>query len=147
MMDQAGMEGGAAGNAFRKIFQAGLNQDKVDKANKIAAGANKGVSLKFTDDKGNFAGLENLYAQVEKLKVLNDTDRTAVISKLFGDDAETMTTLNTMMNKGLGGYKEVQQKLQTQADLRTRVNEQLNTLTNVMAVSYTHLTLPTTPYV
>lgn len=132
MMDQAGMEGGAAGNAFRKIFQAGLNQDKVDKANKIAAGANKGISLKFTDDKGNFAGLENLYAQVEKLKVLNDTDRTAVISKLFGDDAETMTTLNTMMNKGLGGYKEVQQKLQTQADLRTRVNEQLNTLTNVM---------------
>ncbi|MDY4299376.1 phage tail tape measure protein [Pseudomonas salmasensis] len=132
MMDQAGMEGGSAGNAFRKIFQAGLDQDKVDKANKIAAGANKGVSLKFTNADGNFAGLENLYAQVEKLKVLNDTDRTAVISKLFGDDAETLTTLNTMMNKGLAGYQEVQQKLQSQADLRTRVNEQLGTLTNVM---------------
>ncbi|PKA79032.1 TP901 family phage tail tape measure protein [Pseudomonas tolaasii NCPPB 2192] len=132
MMDQAGMEGSSAGNAFRKIFQAGLNQDKVEKANSIAAGANKGVSLKFTDDKGNFAGLENLYAQVEKLKVLNDSDRTAVISKLFGDDAETMTTLNTMMNKGLAGYQEVQQKMQSQADLRTRVNEQLGTLTNVM---------------
>ena len=132
MMDQAGMEGSSAGNAFRKIFQAGLNQDKVEKANSIAAGANKGISLKFTDEKGNFAGLENLYAQVEKLKVLNDTDRTAVISKLFGDDAETLTTLNTMMNKGLAGYQEVQQKLQTQADLRTRVNEQLGTLTNVM---------------
>ena len=132
MMDQAGMEGSSAGNAFRKIFQAGLDEDKVGKANKIAAGANKGVSLKFTNADGNFAGLENLYAQVEKLKVLNDTDRTAVISKLFGDDAETLTTLNTMMNKGLAGYKEVQQKLQTQADLRTRVNEQLGTLTNVM---------------
>ncbi|WP_405647442.1 phage tail tape measure protein [Pseudomonas sp. Ld6] len=132
MMDQASMDGSSAGNAFRKIFQAGLNQDKVDKANSIAAGANKGVSLKFTDDKGNFAGLENLYAQVEKLKVLNDTDRTAVISKLFGDDAETMTTLNTMMNKGLSGYQEIQEKLRVQADLRTRVNEQLGTLTNVM---------------
>lgn len=132
MMDQASMEGGSAGNAFRKIFQAGLNQDKVNKANTIAAGANKGVSLKFTDDQGNFAGLENLYAQIEKLKVLNDTDRTAVIGKLFGDDAETMAVLNTMMNKGLTGYQEVQQKLQTQADLRTRVNEQLGTLTNVM---------------
>ena len=132
MMDQASMDGSSAGNAFRKIFQAGLNQDKVDKANSIAAGANKGVSLKFTDDKGNFAGLENLYAQVEKLKVLNDTDRTAVISKLFGDDAETMTTLNTMMNKGLTGYQEIQEKLRVQADLRTRVNEQLGTLTNVM---------------
>ncbi len=132
MMDQAGMEGGSAGNAFRKIFQAGLDKDKVDKANNIAAGANKGISLKFTNADGNFAGLENLYAQVEKLKVLNDTDRTAVISKLFGEDAETLTTLNTMMNKGLAGYKEVQQKLQTQADLRTRVNEQLSTLTNIM---------------
>ncbi|RMT70221.1 hypothetical protein ALP29_03641 [Pseudomonas syringae pv. avii] len=132
MMDQASMEGGSAGNAFRKIFQAGLNQDKVNKANNIAAGANKGVSLKFTDDEGNFAGLENLYAQIEKLKVLNDTDRTAVIGKLFGDDAETMAVLNTMMNKGLAGYQEVQQKLRTQADLRTRVNEQLGTLTNVM---------------
>lgn len=132
MMDQAGMEGGSAGNAFRKIFQAGLDEDHVNSANKIAAGGNTGVSFKFTDDKGNFAGLENLYAQVEKLKAFNDVDRNAIIKKLFGDDAETLTTLNTMMNKGLAGYQEVQQKLQTQADLRTRVNEQLNTLTNIM---------------
>lgn len=132
MMDQAGMEGGSAGNAFRKIFQAGLDGDHVESANKIAAKGNTGVSFKFTDDKGNFAGLENLYAQVEKLKAFNDVDRNAIIKKLFGDDAETLTTLNTMMNKGLAGYQEVQQKLQTQADLRTRVNEQLGTLTNVM---------------
>lgn len=132
MMDQAGMEGSSAGNAFRKIFQAGLDEDHVNSANKIAAGGKTGVSFKLTDDKGNFAGLENLYAQVEKLKAFNDVDRNAIIKKLFGDDAETLTTLNTMMNKGLAGYQEVQQKLQTQADLRTRVNEQLNTLTNVM---------------
>lgn len=132
MMDQAAMEGGSAGNAFRKIFQAGLNQEKVEKANKLLEESNKGVSFKFTDDKGNFAGLENLYAQIEKLKALNDVDRTAVKQALFGDDAETMSTLDAMMNKGLAGYKEVQQKLQVQADLRTRVNEQLGTLTNVM---------------
>ncbi|AQT95928.1 phage tail tape measure protein [Pseudomonas azotoformans] len=132
MMDQAAMEGGSAGNAFRKIFQAGLNQEKVEKANKLLEESNKGVSFKFTDDKGNFAGIENLYAQIEKLKALNDVDRTAVKQALFGDDAETMSTLDAMMNKGLAGYKEVQQKLQVQADLRTRVNEQLGTLTNVM---------------
>jgi len=132
MMDQAGMEGGAAGNAFRKIFQAGLDKDNVGKANNIAKATGKDVSFKFTDDKGNFAGIENLYAQVEKLKAFNDEDRGAIIKKLFGDDAETLTTLNTMMNKGLTGYHEVQQKLQSQADLRTRVNEQLSTLTNVM---------------
>ncbi len=132
MMDQAGMEGGAAGNAYRKIFQAGLDKDGVKDVNEIMALEGKSIRFKFTDDKGNFAGLENLFAQVEKLKTLNDEDRTATIKALFGDDSETMTTLNTMMNKGLSGYKEVQQKLQTQADLRTRVNEQLSTLTNVM---------------
>jgi TP901 family phage tail tape measure protein len=132
MMDQAGMEGGAAGNAYRKIFQAGLDKDGVKDVNEIMALEGKSIRFKFTDDKGNFAGLENLFAQVEKLKTLNDEDRTATIKALFGDDSETMTTLNTMMNKGLDGYKEVQQKLQTQADLRTRVNEQLSTLTNVM---------------
>ena len=132
MMDQAGMEGGAAGNAYRKIFQAGLDKDGVKDVNEIMALEGKSIRFKFTDDKGNFAGLENLFAQVEKLKTLNDEDRTDTIKALFGDDSETMTTLNTMMNKGLDGYKEVQQKLQTQADLRTRVNEQLSTLTNVM---------------
>ncbi|MDQ0739241.1 phage tail tape measure protein [Pseudomonas sp. W4I3] len=132
MMDQAGMEGGAAGNAYRKIFQAGLDKDGVKDVNEIMALEGKSIRFKFTDDKGNFAGLENLFAQVEKLKTLNDEDRTATIKSLFGDDSETMTTLNTMMSKGLAGYREVQQKLQNQADLRTRVNEQLGTLTNVM---------------
>lgn len=132
MMDQAGMEGGAAGNAFRKIFQAGLDKDKVDDVNKIRQLKGQKIQFSFTNKEGNFAGLENLFAQVEKLKGLNDEDRTETIKDLFGDDSETMTTLNTMMNKGLAGYKEVQQKLQNQADLRTRVNEQLSTLTNVM---------------
>ncbi|WP_223569390.1 phage tail tape measure protein [Pseudomonas sp. BF-R-26] len=132
MMDQAGMEGGAAGNAYRKIFQAGLDRDKVDDVNKIRQLKGQKIQFSFTNKDGNFAGLENLFAQVEKLKALNDEDRTETIKDLFGDDSETMTTLNTMMNKGLAGYKEVQQKLQNQADLRTRVNEQLSTLTNVM---------------
>lgn len=132
MMDQAGMEGGAAGNAFRKIFQAGLDKDKVDDVNKIRQLKGQKIQFSFTTKEGNFAGLENLFAQVEKLKALNDEDRTETIKDLFGDDSETMTTLNTMMNKGLAGYKEVQQKLHNQADLRTRVNEQLSTLTNVM---------------
>lgn len=132
MMDQTSMEGGAAGNAFRKIFQAGLDKDGVKDVNKILEIEGKKIRFKFTDDKGNFAGLENLFAQVEKLKTLNDEDRTATMKSLFGDDSETITTLNTMMNKGLAGYREIQQKLQNQADLRKRVNEQLGTLTNVM---------------
>ncbi|MBM3113254.1 phage tail tape measure protein [Pseudomonas arcuscaelestis] len=132
MMDQAGMEGGAAGNAYRKIFQAGLDKDKVKDVNEIMAIEGKSIRFNFTDDQGNFAGLENLYAQIEKLKGLNDEDKMSTMKMLFGDDSETITVLNTMMSKGLAGYQEVQQKLQNQADLRTRVNEQLGTLTNTL---------------
>lgn len=132
MMDQASIEGSKAGNAFRKIFQASLKKSNVDSINKMLAKKGQKISFNFTNAEGNFSGVENLYAQIDKIKDLNQVDRTAVIAKLFGDDAETITTLNVMMNKGLAGYQQVQQQLQSQADLRTRVNEQLGTLTNVM---------------
>lgn len=133
MMNQAGMtDGGSAGNAIRKVFQAGLSADKVEKGNKVAKKAGLSFRLDFVDKKGNFAGLENLYAQLEKLKsIQSDQTRVAVIKEVFGDDAETLQVLETMMLKGLSGYQETVAKLQAQADLRQRVNSELTTLSNV----------------
>lgn len=133
MMNQAGMtDGGSAGNAIRKVFQAGLSADKVEKGNKVAKKAGLSFELDFVDKKGNFAGLENLYAQLEKLKsIQSDQTRVAVIKEVFGDDAETLQVLETMMLKGLSGYQETVGKLQAQADLRQRVNSELTTLSNI----------------
>lgn len=127
-LDQTGMEGGAAGNALRKIFQMGMDTDKVGKANKGLK--DKGIKLDFTDGKGEFGGMEKLYAQLDKLKGLNTQTRLGVLKQVFGDDSETLTALNTMMSKGLAGYQEVQGKMKAQADLQMRVNEQLSTLSN-----------------
>ncbi|ABM38611.1 phage tail tape measure protein [Polaromonas naphthalenivorans] len=130
MMDQAGMAGEASGNAIRKVFQATLNEKKLGKANKLLG--SEGFQLKFVNGKGQFAGLEQLYSQLAKLKgITSDVKRTTVIHELFGDDAETMQVLNTLMDKGLDGYKEVTLKMQAQADLRQRVEQQLKTLNNV----------------
>ncbi|RED01271.1 phage tail tape measure protein [Ectopseudomonas oleovorans] len=128
-LDQTGMEGGAAGNALRKIFQMGMDTDKVGKANKGLK--DKGIRLDFTDGKGEFGGMEKLYAQLDKLKGLNTETRLGVLKQVFGDDSETLTALNTMMSKGLAGYQEVQGKMKAQADLQMRVNEQLKTVTNL----------------
>ncbi|MDH4763398.1 phage tail tape measure protein [Pseudomonas sp. CBMAI 2609] len=128
-LDQTGMEGGAAGNALRKIFQMGMDTDKVGKANKGLK--DKGIKLDFTDGKGEFGGMEKLYAQLDKLKSLNTETRLGVLKQVFGDDSETLTALNTMMSKGLAGYQEVQGKMKAQADLQMRVNEQLKTVTNL----------------
>lgn len=129
MMDQTGMAGESAGNALRKVFQAGLDMKKVDKAN--ASLEKLGISLDFTDGKGEFGGMDALFQQLDKLKGLNSVQRTSVMKMLFGDDAETLQVVNTMMSKGIAGYREVAGKMTAQADLQKRVSEQLGTLTNV----------------
>lgn len=130
MMDQTSMAGESAGNALRKVFQSSLNTKKLGKANALLK--DFGLNLDFSDGKGEFGGIEQLYAQLEKLKSLNSTQRGSVLQELFDNDAEVQQVLNTMMDKGLAGYREVQQKLQDQADLRQRVNVQLDTLANVI---------------
>lgn len=132
MMDQADMAGESAGNAIRKVFQAGMNTKKFTKANDVLNDMKAGFNVDFTNGKGEFGGLDNMFAQLEKLKSLTSVQRTSVMMELFGDDAETLQVVNTMMNKGMAGYQEVAGKLQAQADLRTRVNEQLGTLTNTL---------------
>lgn len=130
MMDQTGMAGESAGNALRKVFQSGLDLTKVAKANKEIK--QLGISLDFTNGKGEFGGLDHLFGQLDKLKKLTSVQRTSVLSTIFGDDAETLQVVQTLMDKGVAGYREVADKMKTQAELRTRVNEQLATLTNVM---------------
>lgn len=132
MMDQTGMAGESAGNAIRKVFQSGVDEKRFTKANAALADMKAGFNLDFTNGKGEFGGLDNLFAQLEKLKQLTSVQRTGVMKELFGDDSETLQVVNTLMSKGMAGYEEVAAKMQAQADLRTRVNEQLGTLTNTI---------------
>ncbi|PJR62915.1 phage tail tape measure protein [Klebsiella sp. K-Nf6] len=129
MADQASMPGESAGNAYRKIFQATLNNKKISKANDELAGT--GIKLSFQNSKGQFAGLENLYKQLDKLnQITDDGKKQAVKAALFGDDAETLQALNIMITKGIAGYRETVTKLENQATLRERVEASLNTLGN-----------------
>lgn len=133
-LDQAGMDGQASGNALRKIFQKSIDVNNI--GTQIAKLSKKGVvsgkfQLDFTDGKGSFGGIEHFYKEIAKLKDLTDVQRTAVIKKIFGDDAEVNTVLSSMIEKGQAGYEEFAQKLANQATLNERVSAQLGTLTNV----------------
>lgn len=132
MMDQTGMAGESAGNAIRKVFQSGVDEKRFTKANAALAEMKAGFNLDFTNGKGEFGGMDQLFAQLEKLKKLTSVQRTSVMKELFGDDSETLQVVNTLMNKGLAGYQEVADKMRDQADLQTRVKEQLGTLTNTI---------------
>ena len=131
MMDQMGMQGESAGNALRKVIQSGLNIKNVKGVNKVLASQKLGINLDFTNGKGSFGGLDNLFAQLSKLRKLTDVKRTGVLKALFGDDAETMQVVNALIDKGKNGYDQIQQKMNRQASLNNRVQAQLGTLTNL----------------
>lgn len=126
MLDQAGLSGEKAGNAMRKVFTRMMNTAKVGKAAKAA-----GIQLDFTNGKGEFGGFENMYKQLGKLKALNTEKRLKLLQSIFGDDSETLQALNTMIEKGKEGYDQFSKKLEAQASLRQRVNDQLGTLANL----------------
>lgn len=126
MLDQAGLSGEKSGNALRKVFTRMMNTAKVGKAAKAA-----GIQLNFTNGKGEFGGFENMYKQLAKLKSLSTEKRLKLLQSIFGDDSETLQALNTMIEKGKEGYDQFVKKLEAQASLRQRVNDQLGTLTNL----------------
>lgn len=128
--NKMGMAGESAGNAFQKVFRLAVGTKNIEKGN-AAAQANGVAPLNFTDAQGNFAGLDNMYKELSKLKGLNDKAKQEILQNMFGNDTETLQALDVMINGGLDGYHEVQAKMQAQADLQTRVNEQLNTLANL----------------
>lgn len=128
MADQSGMEGSAAGNAFRKVFQLGMDSKKVAKANKQLAPTQR---LDFTNGKGEFGGIHNMFEQFKKLKGLDTQKRLSITKEIFGDDAETLQAVSLMIEKGEQGYNEVQAKMAAQASMQERVNKQLGTLKNL----------------
>lgn len=128
MADQAAMAGESAGNAFSKIFKSMMDTGGIKKALKKSK---TGLSMNFTNGKGEFGGLDNMYKQLEQLKGLSTEQRLPILGDMFGNDAETIQALNLLIDKGKSGYDEVVAKMKAQADLQTRVNAQLSTLKNL----------------
>lgn len=131
MADQKNLVGESAGNAFRKVFQRSLDAKKIAKGNKLIGATKAGFKLDFSDGKGEFGGLDKMFNQLANLKRLNTQQRNAVIQEIWGDDAETLQALDLMIKDGMSGYREMQQKMDTQASLQQRVNQQLGTLKNL----------------
>ncbi len=134
MFDQAGMDGSASGNAMRKVLQKGMKygdiQATLNKLRKKGILKSK-INLDFTNGKGEFGGFDKLFSELEKLKKLDTAERIKVIEGVFGNDAEVNQVVSTLIEKGKAGYEEFAQKMEKQADLRKRVDEQLGTLTNI----------------
>lgn len=128
MADQSSMAGESAGNAYRKVFQGMMDSENIQAVNDDLKGT--GVKFNFTDGKGEFGGFEKMYKQLAQISQLNTEQRLSTIKSLFGDDAEVSQVVQIMISKGIAGYRDAAQKLETQASLRERVDASLSTLGN-----------------
>ena len=128
MLDQMGMKGEQSGNALRKVFQKVMDTSGMDDINKFSEVRAAKIKFDFTDGKGEFGGLDKMFAQLEQLRRLNTADRLGVMKAMFGDDAETLQAVSALIDKGKAGYLEVQRKMEAQASLQERVNVGLGTL-------------------
>lgn len=89
--------------------------------------AQHGIKMNFFDKQGKFAGIENMFAELDKLKPLKDIDRMHVLNKLFGVEASRPASI--MIEKGgLAGFKESMAKQDSQADMDERITMKTSTL-------------------
>lgn len=132
MADQSGMRGEASGNALRKVLQRSMSTEYL-KILTDGLKLSKGIDLKldFTDGKGEFGGLDQMFQQLGQLKSLNTENRLALIKDIYGDDAEVTQIVSLLIEKGKSGYEEMLQKMADQAAIQDRVNAQLGTLKNL----------------
>lgn len=129
MAIRTGMAGESAGNAYRKMFQSFFDPSKMAGANKMLSA--KGIGLDFTNGKGEFGGLDQMFTQLQKLRNLTTAERVPVLKQMFGDDAETLQVVQMMIDGGMQGYEAMRGKLEAQASLQLRVGQQLGTLKNL----------------
>ena len=132
MADQAAMAGEAAGNAFSKIFGKMMDTGNIKKTlDDYKKATGQTIKMDFTNGKGEFGGLDNMFKQLSQLKNMSTEARLPILSDLFGNDSETIQALNLLIDKGKDGYNETVNKMSAQADLQKRVNLQLGTLKNL----------------
>ncbi len=85
------------------------------------------IQLEFFGKDGKFAGIENMFSQLDKLKPLTDVDRMHVLNKLFGVEAGRPAAI--MIDKGgLEGFKASRAKLDEQSDMGPRLALKTGTL-------------------
>ncbi|WP_300436036.1 phage tail tape measure protein [Zoogloea sp.] len=133
MAASVGLEGTSFGTNFAQMLTRTSQVDfrkmgSGEEAKEVRALLDKyQIQLEFFGKDGKFAGIENMFSQLDKLKPLTDVDRLHVLNKLFGVEAGRPAAI--MINKGgLEGFRASRDKLDEQSDVGPRIALKTNTL-------------------
>lgn len=104
LLRKQGLEGSIAGTAFNNLFSgyfAALNKkdNPLELLKKL-----EGIDIKFFDGKGNFAGIDNLFKQLEPLQKLSEEKRATYLKNIFGE--EGMSAATAILKTGAEGWRQ-----------------------------------------
>jgi TP901 family phage tail tape measure protein len=121
---RAGLEGGIGGRELAGMFGE-MTFARKEQRDQLAALRGKGIDLQFFDKKGGFLGIENVFAQMEKLRGLAPKARMEVLEKLFNKEAAGPA--NIMIDAGSKGWKETNAEIDRGTQLQDKINEKVAT--------------------
>jgi hypothetical protein len=123
-----GLEGGFGGRELSRFLMQlasfEKNAAKLKKTEGIDLHA-KGIDLKFFDDKGKFAGFDNIFKQLEKLRVLSDQERIKVGEKVFTAEGTAIAT--AFMTAGEEGWKKINDRVDAVLPLEQQIAQVTDT--------------------
>lgn len=136
---QVGLEGSSFGTNFAMMLtRMAKGQDMLMMAKKgMKAEARdmlegSGVSFDFWDKQGNFAGVDNMVKQMEKLNIIKakygEKGALEVADAMFGAEAGRPAMI--IAQKGYAGYQKNLDLMQKQANMDKRIKAKTGTLSN-----------------
>lgn len=131
---QQGMDGSTFGTNFSMMLtRVGLMTERLHKNSKEMRAVNAtlrqaGISLSFFDKAGKFAGVDNMVAQLDKLKVLTQEKRLQVLTRIFGEEGGRIADM--IARNGVEGYKKGLETMDKEANLDQRIKVSISSFKN-----------------
>jgi TP901 family phage tail tape measure protein len=120
MLNEAQISGKGAGDALGQMLKNVTDPGKVKALNEALRST--GVALDFNDAKGQFAGMDQMLAQLQKLDGLKDAKaRASALDQLSGGDKAARQALEVLMRQGPAAYQALAGRQGQQASLGDRL--------------------------
>ncbi|MET0626579.1 MAG: phage tail tape measure protein [Pyrinomonadaceae bacterium] len=138
---QGAMEGSEAGTSATSFFQQFIAKAKDRKKVKKATG----LDIQLFDEKGEFLGMENAFAQMEKFRKFSSEKRLEILNKLYGEQGGKVA--GVMVDAGAEGWRNVTAEAAKAVPVNEKINQQmatynakmeavLGTLENIKAITF-----------
>jgi TP901 family phage tail tape measure protein len=121
MLALKGSSGDVIGTNMTSIFSAIMDPKKMTELNEVMG--KYGETLQFVDKNGNFAGLENMLAQIDKIKNLglSQTDKGVLSQILMGAGGDS-NMFKTLLSEGSAGVGNLLAKFANQANMMDKAD-------------------------